>query len=116
MTKQEALEEIMERVADADSIDSDYCDCVSKEALIIAKREIQELKTRVRVQNYSAFLEVINKRLFQNREKSFMVTFICQDIDQKNFYFDLASQYNCDIKILEDNDLVIRAKISRKSI
>lgn len=115
MTKQEALEEIKERVANADSVCSDYCDCVSKEALIIAEREIQNQKIRGRIQDYSALLETINKRLIQNREESFTATFVCWDIDQKNFYFDLISQCDCDIKILEDNDLRMCGKISRKS-
>ncbi len=115
MTKQEALEEIKERITNADSTDSDYCDCVSKKALIIAKREIQDQKIRGRIQDYSTLLEAINERLIQHKEKSFAVTFICWDIDQKNFYFDLVRQCDCDIKILEDNDLVIRGRISRKS-
>lgn len=115
MTKQEALAEIKERITNADSIDSDYCDCVSKKALIIAKREIQNQKIRCRIQNYSTLLETIDKRLIQNREKSFTATFICWDIDEKKFYFDLISQCDCDIKILEDNDLVMRGRIIRKS-
>ena len=114
MTKQEALEEIKERITNADSINSDYCDCVSKKALVIAKREIQDQKIRGRIQDYSTLLEAINKRLIQHKEKSLAVTFICWDIDQKNFYFDLVRQCDCDIKILEDNDLVMRAKISTK--
>lgn len=114
MTKQEALEEIKERIVNADSINSDYCDCVSKEALIVAKRAIQDQKIRGGIQGYSTLLEAINKRLFQNGEKSFTATFMCGDIDQKNFYFDLISQCDCDIKILEDNDLIMRGKISRK--
>ncbi len=114
MTKQEALEEIKERITNADSTNSDYCDCVSKKALIIAKREIQDQKIRGRIRDYSTLLEEINKRLIQNRKKSFTVTFICWDIDQKNFYFDLISQCDCDIKILEDNDLIMRGEISRK--
>lgn len=114
MTKQEALEEIKERITNADSTNSDYCDCISKEALIIAKREIQDQKIRGRIQGYSTLLEAINERLIRHKEKSLTVTFICWDIDQKNFYFDLVRQCDCDIKILEDNDLVMRAKISRK--
>ena len=114
MTKREALEEIKERITNADSINSDYCDCVSKKALVIAKREIQDQKIRGRIQDYSTLLEAINKRLIQHKEKSLAVTFICWDIDQKKFYFDLVRQCDCDIKILEDNDLVMRAKISRK--
>lgn len=114
MTKQEALEEIKERITNADSTNSDYCDCISKKALIIAKREIQDQKIRGRIQGYSTLLEAINERLIRHKEKSFTVTFICWDIDQKKFYFDLVRQCDCDIKILEDNDLVMRAKISRK--
>lgn len=115
MTKQEALEELKSHIRCADWADQDYVDGVSKEALIIAEREIQNQKIRGRIQDYSTLLEAINKRLIQNREKSFTATFICGDIDQKNFYFDLISQCDCDIKILEDNDLIMRGKISRKS-
>lgn len=115
MTKKEALEEIKERITDADNTNSDYCDCVSKKALIIAKREIQDQKIKIGIQSYSTILEAINKRLIQHKEESFTVTFICWDIDQKNFYFDLVRQCDCDIKILKDDDLVICAKISRKS-
>ena len=111
---QEALEEIKERITNADSTNSDYCDCISKKALIIAKREIQDQKIRGRIQDYSTLLEAINERLIQHKEKSITVTFICWDIDQKNFYFDLVRQCDCDIKILEDNDLVMRAEIIRK--
>lgn len=114
MTKQEALEELKSRLRGAEWVDEDYVDCVSKEALIIAERELQNQKIRDRIQDYSTLLETINKRLIQNREKSFIATFICWDIDQKNFYFDLISQCDCDIKILEDNDLIMRGKISRK--
>ena len=115
MTKQEALKEITERITDADSVGSDYCDCVSKEALAIAKRAIQERKIRGRIQNYSTLLKMIDERLIQNnKEKRLVVTFICWDMDEKNFYFDLVNQCDCDIKILEDNDLVVRTAISRK--
>lgn len=85
MTKQEALEEIKNHIRGADWADEDYVDCVSKEALIIAEREIQNQKIRGRIQDYSTLLETINKRLIQNKEKSFVATFICWDIDQKNF-------------------------------
>lgn len=115
MTKQEALEELKSCIRCADFADEDYVDCVSKEALIIAEREIQNQKIRGRIQDYSTLLETINKRLIQNREESFTATFICWDIDQKNFYLDLISQCDCDIKILEDNDLRMCGKISRKS-
>ena len=115
MTKQEALAELRDRIRNADWADEDYVDCVSKEALRIAEREIQNQKIRGRIQDYSTLLETIDKRLIQNKEKSFTATFICWDIDQKKFYFDLISQCDCDIKILEDNGLVMRGRISRKS-
>ncbi len=114
MTKQEALEEIKSYIRSADWADENYVDCVSKEALIIAERELQNQKIRGRIQGYSTLLETINKRLIQNGEESFTATFICGDIDQKNFYFDLISQCDCNIKILKDNDLIMRGKISRK--
>lgn len=114
MTKQEALAEIRSHIRNADWADEDYVDCVSKEALIIAEREIQNQKIRGRIQDYSTLLEAINERLIQHKEKSFSATFICWDIDQKKFYFDLISQCDCDIKILEDNGLTMSGKISRK--
>ena len=36
MTKQEALEELKSRLRCADYVDSDYVDCVSKEAITVA--------------------------------------------------------------------------------
>ena len=145
MTKQQALEELKDRVRCADWTDEDYVDCVSKEALKVAietlEREVSmcrglekvaeniarssessEVVALLRIEEvktiakkHFTILESIDRHLIQNREESTEVGMELVNDFQKEAMLRLLKYAGYDCEVLNELDDFVMMRVSRKS-
>ena len=145
MTKQEALEELKDRVRCAGWVDEDYVDCVSTEALKVAiealerevsmcrglekmaenmerSGEIQEIKALLRdeevkqmIKTHRGLLELIDQHLIHDKEESTDVHMEFDNDFQKEAMLRLLKYAGYDCEVFDDNDCLVGMKIRRKS-
>lgn len=145
MTKQEALEELKNRVRGADWIDEDYVDCVSKEALKIAiemlEREVsmcrgldkmaenmersgeikgirallQDEEVKQMIKTHCGLLELIDRHLIHDKEESTDVHMEFENEFQKEAMLRLLKYAGYDCDVFDDDDCFVGMNIRRKS-
>ena len=145
MTKQQALEELKDRICCADWTDEDYVDCVSKEALRVAiealEREVSMCRgldkmaeniarsyessevvallrteeVKAIVKKHFATLESIDRHLIQNREESTEVGMELVNDFQKEAMLRLLKYAGYDCEVLNELDDFVMMRVSRKS-
>ena len=143
MTKQEALEELKNRVRCASWTDDDYVDCVSTEALKVAvealEREVsicsgfnkmaenmersgetQEIRALLRdeevkqmIKTHRSLLELIDQHLIHDKEESTDVHMEFDNGFQKRAMLRLLKYAGYDYDVFDDDDCFVAMKIRR---
>ena len=141
MTKQQALEELKDRVRCAEWVDEDYVDCVSTEALMVAiealerdismcrglekmtenmerSSEAQEIRALLRdeevkqmIKTHRSLLELIDQHLIHDKEES---TYVHMEFDngfQKGAMLRLLKYAGYDYDVFDDDDCFVAMKI-----
>lgn len=144
MTKQEALEELKDRVRCAEWVDEDSVDCVSVEALKVAiealEREVSMCRglekiaeniarsyessevvallrteeVKAIVKKHFTILESIDRHLIQNREESTEVGMELINEFQKEAMLRLLKYSGYDCEVLSELDDFLMIRVSRK--
>lgn len=145
MTKQKALEELKTCVRGADWTDEDYVDCVSKEALNVAIKaleqevsmyrgletmaenmersgETQEIRALLRdeevkqmIKTNLGLLELIDQHLIHDKEESTDVHMEFDNGFQKEAMLRLLKYAGYDCEVLSDCNDFVAMRVSRKS-